>query len=68
VLKEKLEDVKKERDGYIAFEKRYKAQQGGGRKGPEEVDALRKKLEEVSRVQSSPSLLIVIVSMRTLCC
>lgn len=48
VLKERLEDVKKERDGYIAFERKYKGMEGGGRKGKEEVEALRKRLEEVS--------------------
>ena len=48
MLKERLEDVKKERDGYIAFERKYKGVEGGGRKGKEEVEGLRKRLEEVS--------------------
>jgi hypothetical protein len=48
VLKERLEDVKKERDGYIAFERKYKAVENGGRKSDEDVEALRKRLESVS--------------------
>lgn len=48
VLKERLEDVKKERDGYIAFERKYKTVENGGRKSAEDVDALRQRLADVS--------------------
>ncbi|KAL7411274.1 autophagy protein Apg6-domain-containing protein [Mrakia frigida] len=53
VLKERLEDVKRERDGYIAFERKFKGAENGGRKGEEEVEGLRRRVEELKQTHLS---------------